>query len=164
MRVSFNRKRRSVAGFSLADLLLVIGLTMVVGAMAVPAMRSTIRNYRLAASADRLAAELNAARVSAVSRGTTYRLDISTSQKTFRIVDLSDVNNPTRVARSLGSDVSFGAVPANPILFTSRGAARGGTIELLTNRGKKINIIISPSGKTPVEKHDEAPVEEEPAY
>ncbi len=149
-------------GFSTIDILSAAALLAVILAMAVPFIRDSMRGYRLASAADQVAAELNAARVLAVSRGTSYRIDFSVARNSFQIVDLSDPDNPTRRERPLGGSMSLVSVPSQPILFSSRGVARGGTVVLANDAGKRVSVEVTASGKTIV--HDMESESEPTAY
>lgn len=135
-------------GFSLVDILSVMAVAAVVTTIALPSLRGFAANYRLAAAADELAAELNAARVMAVSRSTTYQVTFNQNENAYRIVDLADPANPTRVQRSLASGVQLKRTPVNPITFSSRGAARGGAVVLSSTTGRVIVVAVQASGRT----------------
>ena len=139
-------------GFSTIDLLAVSALFLILMALAVPAARDSFRAYELTSAAEQLAAELNAARVLAISRGTVYRVDLNVTGRAFRIIDVADANNPTRVEKRLGGGIRFSAVPNNPIIFSSKGGARGGTIRLETLGGKSMEVEVGPAGRVKVKK------------
>lgn len=144
--------RRSVRGFSIIDILLAVAFVAVLAGLAVPSLRSSMRGYRLADIANEVAAELNAARVMAVSRGTSYRVDFNTARRSFQIVDLSDPENPTRRERRLAASLRLVSLPDSPIVFNSRGVARGGTVVLGNDAGRTIAVEVTASGKTVVHK------------
>ncbi len=141
-------------GFSMLDVLIAGALLAVLLSLAAPSVQSSMLNYRLVSAAETVAAELNTARVLAVSRGTSYRIDFSTSRNSIQITDLSDPDNPTRIEKPLGDSLYLISVPDQPIVFSSRGMARGGTVVFANNVGKRMAVEITSSGKTIV--HDMA--------
>jgi type II secretory pathway pseudopilin PulG len=64
--------KRSEAGFSLIELVVVVAIMIVVAAIAVPAVKRTITIYRLDSSAHAVASMLQQARMTAVQTNTAY--------------------------------------------------------------------------------------------
>jgi len=139
--------RRSQSGFTLLETAVVAVLATVILSITVPKFQQFLDYYRLTASADLVASELNAGRALAISRNWSYDVNLDTGDGTIQIVDPADPNNSPRTERSLESGNSFSSVPANPIRFYSRGHARGGTIVLENQSGYSISIVVSPSGR-----------------
>ncbi|MFQ5739468.1 MAG: GspH/FimT family pseudopilin [Acidobacteriota bacterium] len=146
---ALNIGRARNRGFSLLDLLVVAAVGTVVAAMAVPIIQSSVMQYRLVTTAGRVASELNAARVLAVSRGTSCSL-VFGSNGSFWVVDLANPEDPAREAAQLGAGISLSSAPAQPITFFSRGYARGGTIIFSSQDGEEATVAVSPSGRTEV--------------
>lgn len=144
--------KRAPKGFSLVDLLSVVALVAVLAVVAVPQLTGFTSNYGLVSAADELAAELNAARTMAVSRGATYTINFQLNDSTYQVVDVSDPDNPTRVLKTLGDNLKIESAPNPPITFSSRGVARGGTIVLSSTNGRRIVVQVESSGRTKV--HD----------
>lgn len=69
MRTSVGNK-----GFSLLELLVVLGLTMVVALIAAPATSELRNHYRLRATADQITGEISKARMHAVGQGVFTRV------------------------------------------------------------------------------------------
>ncbi len=139
--------RRSQSGFTLLETAVVAVLATVILSITVPKFQQFLDYYRLTASADLVASELNAGRALAISRNWSYDVNLDTGDGTIQIVDPADPNNSPRTERSLEPGNSFSSVPANPIRFYSRGHARGGTIVLENQSGYSISIVVSPSGR-----------------
>jgi len=67
-------KKRSERGFTVIELLAVIAIMMVVTAIATPTFYYWLPTYRLSAGARQIAADLQLARMKAISQNTSYRL------------------------------------------------------------------------------------------
>ena len=133
-------------GFSLLELVIVLAMFSIVAAVTVPQIQSTVSGGRLLSSINGLAIEINMARTLAVSRNTTYEMRFDRGGNTFQIVDPEDLENPPRVAKSLGLNVNFTASPAGNIRFFARGHSSGGTLTVASDSGIFSTITILPSG------------------
>lgn len=76
--ISFAR-RQAASGFSLIELLIVVAVSVVVAAIAIPQVMTMLNSYRMSSSAKSLAYQLRMARFRAVSNYTLARLNCSTS-------------------------------------------------------------------------------------
>lgn len=141
------------SGFSLLETLLVVSLFVVIGGMVVPNIGESLSLYRLSASANLVATELNAGRMLAVSRNWLYEIDCNTTNNTIQIVDPDDANNSPRTVKSLESGITLSSVPASgsEIQFYSRGLARAGTIVLQNENGDTISVLVGASGRIEVQ-------------
>lgn len=139
--------RRFQSGFTLLETVMVCVLAVVILSIAVPNIQQSLHFYRLTASANLVAGELNAGRALAISRNWIYEVSLDTSNSTIQIIDPTDPNNSPRTEKPLESGTSFSSVPANRIRFYSRGHALGGTIVLENQSGYSISITVSSSGR-----------------
>ncbi len=144
-------------GFTVVDILCALALAAVITVVALPAFDGLTSNYGLASAADELAAELNAARVMAVSRGSTFSINFDVNSNTYQVIDTTDPNNPTRAEKTLPAGLSIVSAPATPLAFTSRGTARGGTVVLASESGNRVMIQVENSGRTRVHEMDSTP-------
>ena len=78
-------KKRSERGFTVVELLAVIAIMMVVTAIATPTFYYWLPRYRLSASARQISADLQLARMKAISQNTTYRLNILAGGSTYQL-------------------------------------------------------------------------------
>lgn len=127
-------------------------LGAILAAMAIPSIQDNLSYYRLSASGSEVAAELNAARILAISRGATYTVQLDMQNGTLQVVDLSDPSNPPRSQKSLHQGVTFRTVPQPDITFYSRGHARAGTIEVQGQTGHIVAIDVLASGRIKVQE------------
>ena len=134
-------------GFSLIELLIVVGLFAVVTAMAIPQIQATLDGERLVTSRDNLAAELDLARTMAVSRNVTYEIQLDTSAGTYQIVDTEDTNSPPRSLKQLEPGIILANNPNPPIRFFARGYSTGGSVVLVSARGNACTLTINRSGQ-----------------
>ncbi|MDA2938736.1 hypothetical protein MYX75_10805 [Acidobacteria bacterium AH-259-A15] len=143
-------KGRSESGFTLVEAALVGLLILIIAGFAIPQLQRSLSNYRLSASANLVAGELNAGRSLAVSRNWIYAVQLDTNNSTIQIIDPSDADNAPRRAKSLESGITFSSVPASPITLYSRGHAEGGAIVLQNQDGNTISVTVSASGKVEI--------------
>ncbi len=73
--MKFQKNTRSDAGFTLVELIVVLGLATIVMAIAVPHLISWLPTYRLSAGARQVASDLQLARMKAISQNAKFRLN-----------------------------------------------------------------------------------------
>jgi prepilin-type N-terminal cleavage/methylation domain-containing protein len=134
-------------GFSLVELLIVVTIIGLLSSIAVPSLNRSMTLYRLTSSANMICEELDAARVLAISRGTTYELRVANGGRSVQIVDPADLANPPRVAKELEPGVSITFTPAQPIRFFPRGFAGAGDLVVQGADGRLMRVSVRTSGK-----------------
>jgi len=137
-------------GFSLVEMMGVAVLVIVLAALAAPSFQRAMAWYRLQSSANMIAAEMEAARVLAVSRGASYSLEFNSSSKTVTVVDIEDRSNPPRVPKQLERGVSFSSLPTRPIVFFPRGHASVAETVTVSNGEGQLQVAVLMSGKVTV--------------
>jgi prepilin-type N-terminal cleavage/methylation domain-containing protein len=85
------------AGFSLLELLLVVGLTTVIAAIAVPMMSNTIGDFRIRGDARALNSAVSLAKLRAASAFTQTRLYVDLSANTFHVESWQKTGTPAWV-------------------------------------------------------------------
>ena len=120
--------KRSERGFTVVELLTVIAIMLVITAIATPSFYYWLPTYRLSAGARQIAADLQLARMKAISQNTKYRLSF-TAPNTY---EMQKDDAPWAVAPGHGSvtlpegiTVTNGT-PFNTSEFQSRGTADTG--------------------------------------
>jgi len=149
-------------GFSLIEMLMVVGITTVVAAMAVPMMSNTIGNFRLSGDAHSVASAMALAKLRAASNFSQARLFVDLTTRTFHVETLQKppaavawITDGGSTTLSTGVTFGFGAIATSPLnsaivqslpCVTAAGAAIANTACVLYNsRG----IPVDPSGAAP---------------
>ncbi len=84
-------KQRSRAGFTLIEVLVVLGIIGVSAAIAVPNVISYLRQYRIRSAAQELATNINAARTRAILKSGNYGVDFVVQDATTYWVHNEDI-------------------------------------------------------------------------
>ncbi len=150
--------KRSERGFTVIELLAVIAIMMVVTAIATPSFYYWLPKYRLSAGARQIAADLQLARMKAISQNTSYRLSFTAAniyemQKDDGGFDVApghgSVKLPEGISVSIPSVFAFSTSE-----FQSRGTANTGVgsdeIEL-TNGDLDMEVCIKIVGRVHIE-------------
>jgi prepilin-type N-terminal cleavage/methylation domain-containing protein len=111
------------AGFSLLELLLVVGLTTVIAAIAVPMMSNTIGDFRIRGDARALNSAVSLAKLRAASAFTQTRLYVDLSANTFHVESWQKTGTPAWVTE-------------------------GGTTTLSTNDAFSQGVVATPPSST----------------
>jgi type II secretory pathway pseudopilin PulG len=161
-RVSSN-VRKDGNGFSLLEVLLVVGLTTVIAAIAVPMMKNTLGDFKLSGDARGLTNAVSLAKLRAASDFSQARLFVDLNAASFHVETWRKTGVPGWVteggitALSTNDTFAFGVVGAAPPntqaaigqaaqCVTSAGVAIGNTACILFNsRG----IPVDPAGAPP---------------
>ena len=155
-------KRRDL-GFSLLEVLLVVGLTTVIAAIAVPMMSNTIGDFRIRGDARALNSAVSLAKLRAASAFTQVRLYVDLSANSFHLESWQKTGTPGWVTEggtttlATNDTFSFGAVSTPP---TSTQAALGQAANCVDTTGTAIantacvlfnsrGIPVAPSGAPP---------------
>lgn len=137
-------------GFSLVEIMGVIVLVIILAALAAPSFDRAMDWYRVQSSANMIAGEMEAARVLAVSRGASYRLNFDSGNNTVTVIDIDDPDNPPRVPKRLERGVSF-SQPGKDIIFYPRGhASVAETVRVSNKKGDALQVAVLISGKVTV--------------
>lgn len=108
-----NLRRQAEAGFTLIELLVVVGIIGIMVAVAIPAIGSYIKNYRIRGAAAQVAAEFQTARARAIKRNATLGVVlVVVSPTTYRYVIEDDMTPP---ASSVRNNISVLVADANQV-------------------------------------------------
>ncbi len=170
--------RHADRGFSLPELMIVVGIVLIILSMAIPAVTNIYRGYRLSGDARGIAAQLSLARMRAASNFTKAEVNFDTVAQTYQVEVWSKsagTYQPEGGAQPLAKGDAFGygtlTTPAdgqttiaqtNPIFFNSRGVAvdssgnatANSAIYITNNRGSYYAVTISVAGRPSVWKYD----------
>lgn len=127
-------------GFSLVELMVVMAVSAILLSVAAPSVWALFRSYRLESGAREVAGALQQARAQAITQNLSARVRFKTGTGGYRLETGESV-----VMHQLPPRVRFGAVPAQGILFHSRGnAAPAGSVVLWSeDRARKVVVSIS---------------------
>ena len=117
MRTQDNKQ----AGFSLLEALIVMGLIVTMTAAVIPNINTSIQNYRLSASAQEIASQLQSARLRAVRGNAMCSFLMSASGRQFGIDVDGDgnISSSADVVLGLNTNVSFADLSTPPITSAS---------------------------------------------
>ena len=87
-KLAVNSSCDRASGFSLLELLILVAVTAVIVALALPSVMNSLKNYRLNADAASTADYLNVARMRAASQFAPYRVNVSTTTSSFNMEKL----------------------------------------------------------------------------
>jgi type II secretion system protein H len=141
---------RRDSGFTLAELLVAITVAGILLALAAPSMATMYRIYGLRGAARQVYAELQNARMAAVTENRGYQFTVADS-RSYKVLD--DQNNdqafadPSEVVISRQLESQGVTLSGNSVTFTARGmASAAGTVTVTDAAGTAINVTVSPAG------------------
>lgn len=104
-------------GFSLLEALIVMGIILTMTAAIIPSINSSVQNYRLYASAQEIASQLQSARLRAVRGNATCTFLMSASGRQFGVDMDGDgaISSSADVVLALNNNVSFANLGTPPI-------------------------------------------------
>lgn len=144
-------------GFSIFEVLIVLAILSLAGAIAIPHLISWRSNMRLINAVHELRANLEAAKALAAKENTTITLQFEPTSGQYRMT-FRDVNDAVVAikAEQLPPEVRIDSthpgytLTGHKVSFNSRGGADNGTIVLSNSNGKSKKISISIIGKIEV--------------
>jgi prepilin-type N-terminal cleavage/methylation domain-containing protein len=105
-------KRRSTAGFTLLELLIVIAIGLVLTGMAIPLTINTMRSYELSAAVSAVTGALQSTRYAAVMHGYSYQLTLTQGTNTYQVLtEIPPATTFTAVTQTGNSTSPTSAVP-----------------------------------------------------
>lgn len=148
-RIPVNGQR----GFTMAELLVVIGLIGIIALTATPLFLSFLESQQTRGAAQQVATLLAQARQLAIASNTSYRVEVDVPGNRLRFVNTSN-NSPwtgpgtdTQGYRRLENQARLVAVTVNPT-FNPLGTAGTGTITTQNARGSSsLSVVVSSSGR-----------------
>lgn len=150
---------RSANGFSVMELLVVVVITLITTAIAVPLVQNASTSYKMRGAVNSVTGAIQTARYQAISNGYPYRIDMSSAASTYQIW-----KNPCGAASTcwaqVGGPVPLSGSSVNVILNqdTSLLFHAGGRVDVstgalnfsLTYNGLVENITVSIYGSISV--------------
>ena len=131
-------------GFSLVEIMIVVGLVAILAAITVPSVSGAVRQYELLTSGQQVVSTIRAARIQAVSRNQILkvRFDFPAAGQ-YQVVDAVDaaVGQPQTLAGT--GNITFGAF--TDVQFTTAGRLAAPVVITVTNGTAAQNRIINVS-------------------
>ena len=148
-------------GFTLAELMIVVSVIAILGAIATPALLSQLPDYRLKGTARAISSTLQYAKMSAASTGKEYRLRflLDTSPQRYQLqqgnlFSGSDIWTNVRVSHEIPQQVRIDHATdykgshksgIGIIAFNPTGTASSGGVYLENSKGKRCCVKVSSS-------------------
>ncbi|MFN9972414.1 MAG: GspH/FimT family pseudopilin [Phycisphaerae bacterium] len=150
---------RSRRAFSLLELIVVLAIVAILGAIAAPRYSLALQRYRLEMAANRVASDINLARSLARAKGSTATISFTASTSTYAIAGLTSTD---RSGEAFGVDLSrepFGVAIqsvdfAGTSTLTIRGygvPTNGGMVRLTRGALTKVVTVASGSGEVSIQ-------------
>jgi prepilin-type N-terminal cleavage/methylation domain-containing protein len=156
-------------GFTLIELSIVLGLTAIVAAFAIPVLSDSMRGMQLISDARKIATTMSYAKLSATSQMTSYRLSFDLDNNQWSLLKrdrtsgdfelqqavnrLSDGVADSGIAFKDDSESAPAGFPtdsATAITFNTRGIPNGISIVYLSNEDTDYAVSVSLAGKVQI--------------
>jgi type IV fimbrial biogenesis protein FimT len=159
MRVQWRLKQR---GFTIVELMTVVIIVAVLGAVAMPSLQSVIINQRLASTASDLVSALNTARIEAIKRSETLQVvPVSNDWNNGWLISTKSATTPVtlrtyeKLDASLSRDTTLGNGFSNAVTYDANGFARdaagkfggNGCLTFKASTKRRMSVIVSASGR-----------------
>jgi type IV fimbrial biogenesis protein FimT len=162
---TWQRARRSVRGFTLVEMMIVVSIMGVLLAVSAPAMARFLGHWRLNGAASEMAMVMRAARSAAVNKDINVVFTFDDAQGQYSFLEDSNGNGDAdagerqSVVQQLppGITIEEFTVPQTSVTFNPRGStADGGTIVMRGKGGYELEIrVYSGTGNIEVEHKPE---------
>lgn len=140
-------------GFSMLELLVVMLITLVVTAMAIPTIISIMEGARISASANLVSGKLFDARVNAIKRNRAVwvRMDNANRRCVVETLDAGGLTMTVGTPEPLSSGVAFGAGTPGQVTFDPMGRLPAGANQVVvlqvTRTGQRKSVTVTPIGR-----------------
>jgi len=136
--------------------MLVMAISMVMGAMVIPSIRSTMATYQLSAAVDSASGAIQTTRYQAIMHGYPYQVAISATNNTFQVLSQAP---PATSFTNVGSAVPLAGIPivvsaSTTLQFKANGAVTapvGGMSFTISYQGKTKTLTVSNYGSITVQ-------------
>ena len=150
-------KHSALQGFSLPELVVVMGIVVILGLLSQTWLSSQLPKWRLNGAARQLASDLMAAKMKAVTQGTKHRVSFLDSHRYTVLEDKNNNGKPDHGEPLVERDVqnAYGDVTVtstnNPIFHPRGTASNLATVTLSNSAGTK-SITVGITGRVKVKR------------
>jgi prepilin-type N-terminal cleavage/methylation domain-containing protein len=146
-------------GFSLIEVIVVIAIFAIAGAIAVPNLIDWRHGMRLRAAVNEVRGDLETAKARAIKENATVTVEFLPAEGRYHLTYPDAAGSPVLIKEpSLPPGIRFAVDDpdytfdgsGNKTSFSSRGTAQGGTLVLKTDKGKKLSIVVHFLGRIDV--------------
>lgn len=152
---------RTETGFTLIELMIVVGLIGILSTVAVYSWQGYRNNNNLRTAARDIATDISNLKLRAVSEGVNYRITFSTASNNYLIERGTSAGAPyttvqTKSPTAFGTGSGLSIYSANfaggpQVLFYTRGTISPGTVILRNSKGSQATITTNITGRTYVQ-------------
>lgn len=157
------------AGFTVVELLVVIGIVAVLAAVTIPGFLAFIPNYRLTGAAQELHGDIQMAKLRAIKNGVVVSISINTATDSYRMFyddgaganfgngtwEQAEEESIKTAAMPTGVDIVGTTFTNDAILFNSRGLPHNmaaiSQVNLRNSRGRTTSIVVDMAGSTSIQ-------------
>ncbi|PID58293.1 hypothetical protein CSB45_04295 [candidate division KSB3 bacterium] len=145
----------SSRGYTLLEVLVVLFIISLISAVSTPNFLTWLQSYRLQAAAASLSNHLQSTRLLAILKGTPHEMQVRPATKGNYYQIVEDPKGEDRLVATIGRvildkefrGVVISSTTSKALMFTPRGTAKSGNIQLRNSRGETIKITISQYGR-----------------
>jgi len=152
--IEMMKKRGAVQhGFSLAELIIIVGIITVIATITLPGIQATLESYRLDSAANRLTGKLVDAKMNAIkqNRPVWLTLDLGAGTMQVQCIDPDDPFSTIDLGglEFLPDGITFQSASSNAIAFTALGRPVLGpaAVTLRSTSGAQKGVNVSLTGK-----------------
>jgi prepilin-type N-terminal cleavage/methylation domain-containing protein len=137
--------KASAAGFTLIEVVFVLGIMAVLAAIAIPNWGTLLPAQHLRGAARQVESELYRIKSRAVAENVNYQLNFSAAADNYIVERVEGLTITWQGIKPLpdGLDVRNSVI----LSFTPRGTASGNTLRLCNNKNEGYNIVLSGTGR-----------------
>lgn len=146
--------KRSLAGFSVCEVLMAAAVGAAVTAGVVPFSVHIVHWMRLRSSAYDFVRELHRARLLAIAQGAPVKVEVHSADGSYRLVAASASLGVLGSECRNAEGVLFRTLPSRPLAFHPWGTASPAGSYLLASRAGGVRIVVSLTGRVRTEEVD----------